>query len=191
MRVTLANGQIYLVGFANLSEALVHDTPVGPYNKIEVGILRERIKEIRKDPDMRRFLRIRPFKRISVITTVCTIRLQGSPDIVEIGHAYYSRAEVDAGIKFNKPKAWRMALGRAIKPFFEEDRRTFLSTFTDFLERREHQMVASAQERQRGVSRSPADSGPEGFSSESSQPVPVHTRPGAKSAPPAKDDVPF
>lgn len=142
MRVTLPSGDVLLARWSNTSEPLAHDGQ-RLRTAAQVVELRKALKKVRTDPDIGKFLRIKPLKRLSVITTTCTIVSQPLPDVpLSVGMAYYSRAEVNERIPFNRIKAWRMSLGRAMRPWSKADQDVILATFTDFLKRRQIQLDA-------------------------------------------------
>lgn len=141
MRVTLANNEVCTVMFKNISEPIAHDG-LRSFNATEFNDLAKKLQRLRKDPELGRFLRLKlPIKRISVITTLCEIKL--GENTLASGRAFYSKSEWDAGVKFNRPKAWRMALGRAVSELDILDRKTILREFGEFIDRRAKQVAQS------------------------------------------------
>lgn len=140
--------------FKNVSEKVAHDglTPtvanaLGAYGVLEqVTVVHPRGKtetHYRLKKDFRPFLRLKLPKRISNVTTTCTVASKDG-EVLATGKAYCSVIEGE----FNRAKARRKALGRALKEFTSVDKHDFMHAYEAELKSRQlraasHQAMAA------------------------------------------------
>lgn len=137
------DGTTYHVTFRNVSEKVVHDAmPPGLTSHLAASGVLEVVPDsnhpksnfhFRLKASYRTFLKLKPPKRISTTTTICAIATdQGA--VLTTGKAFCSSIEP----VFDRGKARRKALGRAVRELFTStDREKFLTAYATELHARQ------------------------------------------------------
>lgn len=157
MRVVVGD-RTYFATFKNISElrehpalpeavlALLEEKSTNGHEKTHLGLI----------ASLKPFIRLKP-RRASIITTRCTIALRIEPTGTDLrpplavlgeGEAFYARAEILAGVPFNRTKAWRLSLADALSNTFPSDhliRKDFWHAFEVFLDKRALQVTRTAE----------------------------------------------
>lgn len=158
MKIILDN-LTYHVSFRNRSEKIVHDqmpvalfdplasllfervVPKPPKPGAEAWASLEKPVEWRMKKAYRPFLKLKPTKRISTTTTTCTISDETGSTLA-VGKAYYSASED----YFDRMKARRKALGRALHEFDRARRTRFLAAYEAQFAERQAKAVRSREQ---------------------------------------------
>jgi hypothetical protein len=163
MKITL-DGHTYHVSFRNLSEKIVHDQMPDALLEQLIPILFEAVQiqpakppkpgqpsstkiALRMKKPYRPFLKLKPAKRISTTTTTCTIS-DADGITLATGRAYFSISEMmpPLGHGFDRMKARRKALGRALHEFDRARRTAFLAAYEAQFAERQAKAVRSREQ---------------------------------------------
>lgn len=178
MKVQLVPNRAYHVTFTNVSETVSHGKRAIPVDLLQTllsyGVLEKHIvTQSRKKTDTRPpririvikfhprfkdFLRLRPLKAVSSITTTCRIYDITDPNMpISVGKAFYSKAETPtkkqlaAGAKPGKPfdniLAQRKSLCRALAgdTWSLDDRTTIRAAFEERVEKQQTVVQSTVQ----------------------------------------------
>lgn len=150
---------LYHVSFRTKSERIAHDEMPAELRAAlhQAGVLttaiippKNRLQD-KLSPVAKRYLKLKPPTRISTATTTCSIATVDGE--ITTGFAYFSKSELDG---FNRRKANRKALGRALREFPNDFRVRFQAAYDLAYEAR---LTKAAQVRDASPARAAVSSG--------------------------------